>query len=155
MTDTRSRRAAFEARLKERLESKRNHESAGVAFLASIFLAYVQVMWDGTPVTETALAPYYARAGEHALAPSSWDTRADLMPGSGRAAARGQTNLAQLFIGILIAGIIAIRVFIPTIQDAIANSNVSGTTKTILDLLSLFAALLLLVSLAAPLMRRA
>lgn len=144
MTDTRSRRAAFEARLKERLKSKRNHESAGVAFLASIFLAYIQVMWDGTPVEETALAPYYALAGELTL-----------VPGSGRAAARGQTNLAQLFIGILIAGIIAIRVFIPTIQDAIANSNVSGTTKTILDLLSLFAALLLLVSLAAPLMRRA
>jgi hypothetical protein len=68
---------------------------------------------------------------------------------------RGQTNLGNLFIGIMIAAIIAIRVFIPTVQDAIASSNVSGTTKTILDMLSLFAALLLLISLASPLMRRA
>jgi hypothetical protein len=67
---------------------------------------------------------------------------------------RGQTNLGNLFIGIMIAAIIAIRVFIPTVQDAIASSNVSGTTKTILDMLSLFAALLLLISLASPLMNR-
>jgi hypothetical protein len=66
----------------------------------------------------------------------------------------GQANLAGLMIGLLIAAIIAIQVFIPVVNDAIASSNVSGTTKTILELLGLFAALLLLVALASPLMRR-
>lgn len=68
--------------------------------------------------------------------------------------ARGQTNLVGLFIGLLIAAIVAIQVFIPVVNDAIASSNVSGTTETILELLSLFAALLLLIALASPLMRR-
>jgi len=69
---------------------------------------------------------------------------------------RGQAtmNISNLMIGVLIAGIIAIDVFIPTINSAIANSNVSGTTKTILGILGLFAALLVLISLASPLMNR-
>lgn len=64
------------------------------------------------------------------------------------------TNLVGLFIGLLIAAIVAIQVFIPVVSDAIANSNVTGTTASILELLPLFAGLLLLVALAAPLMRR-
>lgn len=64
------------------------------------------------------------------------------------------TNLTGLFIGLMVAGIVAISVFIPVITNAINNANVSGNTKTILDLLPLFAALLLLIALAAPLMRR-
>lgn len=67
---------------------------------------------------------------------------------------RGQTNLVGLFIGLLIAGIVAVEVFIPVMNDAVNNSNASGNTKTILELLGLFAALLLLVALAGPLMRR-
>lgn len=66
----------------------------------------------------------------------------------------GGTNLVGLFMGLLIAAIVAVSVFIPVVTDAIANSSVSGNTKTILDLLPLFAALLLLIALAAPLMRR-
>lgn len=68
--------------------------------------------------------------------------------------ARGQSNLTGLFIGLLIAAIVAIQVFIPVVNDAIASSNVSGTTLTVLELLSLFASLLLLIALASPLMRR-
>jgi len=71
--------------------------------------------------------------------------------------ARGQTgtgNLVGLFIGILIAAIVAINVFIPVVNDAIASSNVTGTEKTILDLLPLFGSLLVMIALAAPLMRR-
>lgn len=64
------------------------------------------------------------------------------------------TNLAGLVIGLLVAGIIVISVFIPVINDAVASSNASGTTATVLDLLPMFAALLLLVALASPLMRR-
>lgn len=68
---------------------------------------------------------------------------------------RGQgTNMVGLFIGLLIAAIVVVQVFIPVIQDAIANSGVSGTEQTILELLPLFASLLLLIALAAPLMRR-
>lgn len=61
-------------------------------------------------------------------------------------------GMAQLFIGLLIAGIIAFEVFIPVIQDAAAN--LTGTTATIADLLPLFAAILVLIGLASPLMRR-
>ncbi|RDZ65966.1 hypothetical protein C5B90_06360 [Haloferax sp. Atlit-12N] len=67
---------------------------------------------------------------------------------------RAQTNLVGLFIGLMIAAIVAIQVFIPVVNDAIASSNVSGTEATILGLLPLFAALLLLIALASPLMRR-
>ncbi len=67
---------------------------------------------------------------------------------------RGQTNLVGLFIGLMIAAIVAIQVFIPVVNDAISSSNVSGTAATILELLPMFGALLLLVALASPLMRR-
>lgn len=46
------------------------------------------------------------------------------------------------------------QVFIPVVNDAVAESNISGTTETIVTLLPLFAGLLLLVALAGPLMRR-
>jgi hypothetical protein len=61
-------------------------------------------------------------------------------------------NLVSLMIGVMIAGIVAFRVFIPVIQDAV--SNLTGTAATIAGLLPLFAALLVLISLASPLMRR-
>lgn len=70
-----------------------------------------------------------------------------------RAQAGGQ-NLVGLFIGLMIASIVAVEVFIPVILDASANSNVSGTTGRILDLLPLFAVLLLLIALAGPVMGR-
>lgn len=66
---------------------------------------------------------------------------------------RAQTgNMTSLVIGILIAGLVIMEVFIPTITDAAAN--VSGTAGDIASLLPLFAALLLLIALASPLMRR-
>lgn len=61
-------------------------------------------------------------------------------------------GMASLFIGLLVAAIVGFEVFIPVIQDA--SANLSGTTKTIADLLPLFAALLVLIGLASPLMRR-
>jgi hypothetical protein len=69
-------------------------------------------------------------------------------------ATRGQTNLVGLLIGLLIAGIVLIDVFIPVMLDSINSSNASGSTATILGLLPLFGGLLLLVSMASPLMRR-
>jgi len=64
------------------------------------------------------------------------------------------SNLVGLFIGILIAAIVAIQVFIPVVNDAISSSSISGTPATVLELLPLFAALLVLIALASPLMRR-
>jgi len=76
------------------------------------------------------------------------------LAGEERAQMGGGTNLVGLFMGLLIAAIVAISVFIPVVNDAIASSSVSGNTETILTLLPLFAALLLLIALASPLMRR-
>lgn len=54
----------------------------------------------------------------------------------------------------MIAVILGVSVAIPVIQDSINESNVSGTTQTILELVPLFIGLLLLIALAGPLMRR-
>lgn len=69
---------------------------------------------------------------------------------------RGQTrtNLVGLFIGIMVAAVVAIEVVIPIIEDAVASSNASGTTLTILGLISTFIALLLLMAVVSPLMNR-
>lgn len=66
----------------------------------------------------------------------------------------GQTNLVGLFIGLMIAAIVAVQVFIPTVNDAINSANLTGTEATVAGLLPLFAVLLLLIALASPLMRR-
>ncbi|XGI84781.1 hypothetical protein ACEU6E_10955 (plasmid) [Halorutilales archaeon Cl-col2-1] len=66
--------------------------------------------------------------------------------------AKAQANLAGLFIGIMIAAIVGFNVVVPVLQDA--SSNMTGTAADIAGLLPLFVALLILVSLAAPLMRR-
>jgi hypothetical protein len=69
---------------------------------------------------------------------------------------RGQMggNMVQLFIGVMVAAVLGVQVVIPVINDAINTANVSGTEQTILGLLGTFVALLLLISLASPLMRR-
>lgn len=67
---------------------------------------------------------------------------------------RAQGNLVGLILGLLVAGIVVIDVFIPTINNAINSANLTGTTLTIVNLLPLFGALILLVALASPLMSR-
>ncbi len=67
---------------------------------------------------------------------------------------RAQSNITRLVIGVMIAAIVVVQVFIPTVQDAIESANVSGTEETVLSLLPLFAALLVLIALASPLMSR-
>ena len=71
------------------------------------------------------------------------------LAGDNRAQSGG---MSSLFIGLLIAAIIGFQVFIPVVQDAAAN--LTGTAGTIAGLLPLFAALLILIGLASPLMRR-
>lgn len=67
---------------------------------------------------------------------------------------RGQTNLVGLVIGVMIAAIVVVNVAIPVINDALNNSNASGSTAIILGLIPLFLGLLLMVSVASPLMNR-
>jgi len=63
-------------------------------------------------------------------------------------------NLVSLFIGILIAALVVLQVFIPVVTDTIASSGIDGTVLQIAELLPLFSALLLLIAMAGPLMRR-
>lgn len=63
-------------------------------------------------------------------------------------------NMVGLFIGLMIAAIVVLQVFIPVVNDAVASADLGTTVQTIVDLLPLFAALLLLIALAGPLMRR-
>jgi len=66
----------------------------------------------------------------------------------------GQTNLAGLILGIVIAGIMGVAVAIPLLNDVIADANLSGTTATVVGLIPLFIGLLVLVAVASPLMNR-
>jgi len=77
-----------------------------------------------------------------------------LKRGSEQNRAQMGTNMVGLFIGLLIAAIVVLNVFIPVVNDAISSSGISGTEQTIVELLPLFAVLLLLIALAGPLMRR-
>lgn len=104
------------------------------AFLFRLGEAFVKF---ANPGDELALAGYQRTATRY-----------------GRADRAQTTNIAGLFIGIMVATIIGVDVAIPVILDAVANSSVSGNTETILDLLPLFIGLLLLIALASPLMNR-
>ena len=63
-------------------------------------------------------------------------------------------NMVSLFIGLLIAAIVVLQLFIPVVNDAIEDAGITGTEATVVELLPLFAVLLLLIALAGPLMRR-
>lgn len=77
----------------------------------------------------------------------------DKLTGAFSGRTRAQSGgMASLFIGLLVAAIVGFEVFIPVVQDA--SNNLTGTTATIAGLLPLFAALLVLIGLASPLMRR-
>jgi hypothetical protein len=97
----------------------------------------------------------YAQACSHIV---ETDSAAEALVSDGRqdpsGGTRAQTggNLVNLIIGVLIAGIVVMNVFIPVIQDA--QSNLTGQNALIAGLLPLFAILLVLISLASPLMRR-
>lgn len=68
---------------------------------------------------------------------------------------RGQSNLVQLFLGIAIAFIVGVGVAIPILNDTISSTNFSNTmTQTVVEYVPLFLGLLLLVAVAAPIMRR-
>jgi len=66
-----------------------------------------------------------------------------------------QSNLVQLFLGIAIAFIVGIGVAVPILNDVISSTTFSNTmTETVVGYVPLFLGLLLLVAVAAPIMRR-
>lgn len=68
---------------------------------------------------------------------------------------RGQSNLVQLFLGIAIAFIVGVGVAIPILNDTISSTNFTNSmTETVVGYVPLFLGLLLLVAVAAPIMRR-
>lgn len=68
---------------------------------------------------------------------------------------RGQSNLVQLFLGIAIAFIVGVGVAIPILNDVISSTNFTNPmTGTVVGYVPLFLGLLLLVAVAAPIMRR-
>lgn len=68
---------------------------------------------------------------------------------------RGQSNLVQLFLGIAIAFIVGVGVAVPIVNDVISSTNFSNSmTQTVVEYVPMFLGLLLLVAVAAPIMRR-
>lgn len=68
---------------------------------------------------------------------------------------RGQGNLIRLFLGVAVAFIVGAAVVIPIINDTISSTNFTNPmTETILGYTPEFIALLLLMAVAAPMMRR-
>lgn len=59
-----------------------------------------------------------------------------------------------MFIGLMIAALVVLQVFIPVTNEMIASSGIDGTTLQVAELLPLFASLILLIAMAGPLMRR-
>ena len=62
---------------------------------------------------------------------------------------KGQAGLAGALIGVLIATIIGVGVTIPVVLEVIENTSVTGTTKTVLDLIPLMIAVVIFVGVAA------
>lgn len=58
---------------------------------------------------------------------------------------KGFGNLINIFVGLMVVVIIAVSVVIPTINQTIANGNVTGTPKTLLELVPLFLVLAILM----------
>lgn len=61
---------------------------------------------------------------------------------------RSVAGQQQNVIALVLAVILFVSVAIPVTEDAVDNSTATGTTRTILDLLTLFLALGLLVIIA-------
>ena len=63
-------------------------------------------------------------------------------------------NLAEWAIGIMFAGILILKVAAPVIKDALANSTLDTTEKTIAGLITLFMILSLAYYAGAPILGR-
>lgn len=68
----------------------------------------------------------------------------------------GQSNLVELMIGLLLAGIMAMAVFIPVWTSVLndVTANLTDTQTTIAELVPLFIIILILVAAVSPLRRR-
>lgn len=64
------------------------------------------------------------------------------------------SGIGKLFIKVMVTVILGVAVAIPVVLEVIEQADVDGTTAIVLGLVPLFIALILLVSLAKPMMRR-
>jgi len=65
---------------------------------------------------------------------------------------KGITNLIATFIGLAIVIVIVVQTVVPIVQDAIANSNITGPAATLLNLVP-FLIVVVIVLLIVSLMR--
>ncbi|MFH8119336.1 MAG: hypothetical protein QXS37_00860 [Candidatus Aenigmatarchaeota archaeon] len=66
---------------------------------------------------------------------------------------KGFANLVGVFVGLMIVILIGVSVVIPTIQQAISASNLTGISATLLELIPLLIAiaiLLIIISVVQP-----
>jgi len=66
---------------------------------------------------------------------------------------KGQ-GLVGAFIGVMVAGIVAIGVTIPIITSTISSANLTGATKTIVDYAPMMIGLVFFVAIAGLVMVR-
>ena len=62
---------------------------------------------------------------------------------------KAQMGIAGALIGVLIAVIIGVGVAIPVTTQVIANSSLTGTTKTVVDLIPLMIGVVIFVGVAS------
>jgi hypothetical protein len=56
-----------------------------------------------------------------------------------------RAQITKQFIGIMVVIIIGVAVVIPVVNSVIATANLTGTTKTLVELLPLFIAIALIL----------
>lgn len=56
-----------------------------------------------------------------------------------------RAQITKQFIGIMVVIIIGVAVVIPVVNSVIATANLTGTTKTLIELLPLFIAIALIL----------
>lgn len=61
---------------------------------------------------------------------------------------KAQSGLSGAFISIMIAIIIGVGIAIPVVIDIVANSSITGMTRTILNYVPLLMAVVMLVAVA-------
>lgn len=68
---------------------------------------------------------------------------------------RGQAGgMVNFFIGILVVVIIAVGAVLPTVQDVITNSSITGTARTLLLLVPLLLVVVVIIAIVGGITTR-
>lgn len=65
-----------------------------------------------------------------------------------------QQNMVNFFIGILVVVIISVGAVLPTVQDVITNSTITGTAKTLLLLVPLLLVVVVIIAIVGGITQR-